>query len=415
MASVHKRAKSKFWYAAFDVPVGLSYGVPKMRRVKKCTKTTSRSEAMRVALTMEEVALKKAGAGTERSQAVYQLLSTAAQQAARGALTKDLARDCLNQILETATGERLEFFTIRGWFEQYLAQKRGVAKPSTMKRYEHSLNSFLDSLGEKADRALEHLSELDITNFRDTRKREGRASKTVNGYVKDISGVLAKAVRDGLIRRNPALGIEKLPEDDSVSREPFTLEEVEKILAKCDDDWKGVVLLGFYGGLRLGDAARLEWESINFEARTITYLPAKTSRSRKRVLLPMHEALGAYLSAKAASAKETAGSVFLDLCSKPVGGRYGLSDGFMRIMNDAGVSRRAERVERGKTMAGRSVCKWSFHSLRHTAVSLMANGNVPDELRKKVVGHTSDDSHQIYTHHELETIRGAVAALPAVG
>ncbi len=38
MATVHRKARSKYWYAAFRIPVPSPDGVKKWRQVKKVTK-----------------------------------------------------------------------------------------------------------------------------------------------------------------------------------------------------------------------------------------------------------------------------------------------------------------------------------------------------------------------------------------
>ena len=50
---------------------------------------------------------------------------------------------------------------------------------------------------------------------------------------------------------------------------------------------------------------------------------------------------------------------------------------------------------------GRNVSALSFHSLRHSFTSAMANANVPAEIRQKLTGHADSKSHATYTHHEL--------------
>jgi integrase len=62
--------------------------------------------------------------------------------------------------------------------------------------------------------------------------------------------------------------------------------------------------------------------------------------------------------------------------------------------------------------AGRSVSALSFHSLRHSFNSALANAGVSQELRQKLTGHASADMNTVYTHHDLETIRTAVQTLP---
>jgi site-specific recombinase XerD len=54
----------------------------------------------------------------------------------------------------------------------------------------------------------------------------------------------------------------------------------------------------------------------------------------------------------------------------------------------------------------------SFHSLRHSFTSALANAGVSADLRMKLTGHRNLDEHLGYTHMELTALRGAVNLLP---
>lgn len=69
----------------------------------------------------------------------------------------------------------------------------------------------------------------------------------------------------------------------------------------------------------------------------------------------------------------------------------------------------------GKAGKGRTTTSLSFHSLRHTFVSALANAGVSAEARKKPSGLADDRTHAKYTHHEIEKLRTAVDTLPRVG
>jgi integrase len=56
----------------------------------------------------------------------------------------------------------------------------------------------------------------------------------------------------------------------------------------------------------------------------------------------------------------------------------------------------------------------SFHSLRHSFSSILANAGISEELRMTIVGHTTRDMHAKYTHHELARLRDAISVLPRV-
>jgi integrase len=78
-------------------------------------------------------------------------------------------------------------------------------------------------------------------------------------------------------------------------------------------------------------------------------------------------------------------------------------------MQRAGIDGGIIRERRGA--AGRSVSALSFHSLRHSFNSALANAGVSQELRQKLTGHASEAMNTLYTHHELQTIRNAVASI----
>jgi integrase len=90
-----------------------------------------------------------------------------------------------------------------------------------------------------------------------------------------------------------------------------------------------------------------------------------------------------------------------------------LSKYFRKIMQRAGIEQRVIR-ERKADSGGRCVNALSFHSLRHTFNSILANSGVPEETRMALTGHTSRQMNQVYTHRQLQTYVDAVATLPRI-
>jgi hypothetical protein len=56
----------------------------------------------------------------------------------------------------------------------------------------------------------------------------------------------------------------------------------------------------------------------------------------------------------------------------------------------------------------------TFHSLRHTFVSLAANAGVPLPVVASIVGHSSTAMTRHYYHENEEMLRQAVAAIPSL-
>jgi integrase len=101
--------------------------------------------------------------------------------------------------------------------------------------------------------------------------------------------------------------------------------------------------------------------------------------------------------------------VFPTLAGMDSGGKSGLSAGFKRIMGRAKIKGRLLREANG---AGRSRSSLSFHSLRHSFNSGLANQGVDAELRQALCGHSSPDQNETYTHREIEVMRQAILKLP---
>lgn len=386
-------SSSPFWYAAFNYRGADG----RLVRVKKSTGCKDKREAQRIANEME---LK-------------------ACELAAGRLTVERMREALVDLTERITGETIADYTAEAWFQEWLTQKATITKPRTMARYSAVIERFVEFLGRKARGGLQHVRPGDVRTFRDQQIDTGKSALSCNLELKIITMPFRKAQKLGIIRVNPAEGVEAL-ECDGERREPFTLDQVRAILAHApDDEWRGMIRMGFYTGARLGDCVCMKWGNIDLHARTLAFAPAKTARGKrpKVLLLPMHPDLHAWLMGLDAPDDGEA-FLFPSLAGIGSSGNTGLSRRFLAIMEAAGVSaplaREKGKAREGIKSAGRSTRALSFHSLRHTLTSNMHNAGVPAELRMQFTGHATEQAHETYTHTQLETLRGALASVPSL-
>ena len=380
MASLHKdpRARSPYWYCAFYAPDG--------RRLFRSTKETDRKKAWKIALAWEE----------------------ASEKARRKELTAAQARKVLAELVAASSGEELTFHSVEDWLTGWLSNKAGSASARTMDRYRQIVRDFLEHLGPKARASIAAVSPADLTSFRNHLHREGRSAATCNTVVKGIlNSPFQLAYKLGYIAANPVSAVEPLRkrDEDRAEREPFTALEVSRLLENAQGDWYGAILLGATSGLRLGDVMYLRWESVDLENRL---LHVATKKTGKRVVLPIHGDLEIWLSQRPRGIGKA--PVFPSLACQPLNGGSGLSAQFRAIVARAGIVGRVV-TRQGK---GRSTNSKTFHGLRHSFISQLANAGVAPEIRQKLAGHASASAHEIYTHHEIETLRAAVAKLPAL-
>ena len=167
-------------------------------------------------------------------------------------------------------------------------------------------------------------------------------------------------------------------------------------------------VLAYFTGARLGDVANMRWNSIDLTAKVVTFTPIKTKAKKKVVTIPLHPDLERELLKSPGVGKAF---LFPSLAGKGTGGKSGLSGQFAAIMAQAGISGKITR----HSPEGRANSSLSFHSLRHSFNSAMANAGVSQEIRQKLTGHASAEMNTVYTHHELEPLRAAIAAIPGIG
>jgi integrase len=152
----------------------------------------------------------------------------------------------------------------------------------------------------------------------------------------------------------------------------------------------------------------MQWSSVDFVNGVISYQPKKTNRTGQIVTVPLHPDVQSRLEGLAGKDKPEK-FIIPELAGLETRGWKGLSESFKRIVVKAGLD--LQTVQGGGI---RKISKRTFHALRHSFSSALANAGVAPELRMKLTGHKTESIHQGYTHHELEVLRSAVGKLPAL-
>ena len=381
MASLRRKPNSKFWFACFTLPDGT--------RTQRSTKTTDRRIAQKLADEFEA--------------------------ASRMPLTESQARRVIGDIHKMLSGRALESPRVSDYFSQWIGARKGTVAPSTLKEYEATLSDFVEFLGERARADLAFVSTADVATFRD--KTGAKLSpSSANKKLKIIRVALQQAWRDGFIEENPAAKVQLLkPSTDAVERRAFELEELKSILKVSTGEWTGLILFGLYTGQRLGDIARLKWELFDLNRGVLSFNTRKTGR---RQIIPLARPLLGWVQEWRQRSGGTAKGDLFPASAATVGKSEnvgGLSNQFSKLMAAAGLveKRSHQKKEEGKGRAARrEVSELSFHSLRHTATSLMKNAGISPAIVQEFVGHDSKVVSQNYTHIETEALRKAADALP---
>ena len=376
MASLWKHPKSRYWTACFTDSLG--------RRRKRSTKETNRKKAEMIAAKLEDAARKK---------------RTFKQ-------VKDIIEDLRSEI----TGERTNDTSLRDYITIWLSEKADETKKSSMQTYRTATQKFLVSLGAKADETMTEITRNDILAFR--KSMVGKISATsVNHNLKCIKMLFKAARKNQIIEENPAETVDTVRKASVQKRRPFTQDELRLTLNAADPEWKSMILFGLYTGQRLSDIAGLTWANLDLQRDELHFTTAKTGRSMN---IPWAAPLRKHLDSLPKAQKYTAPlhpNAYTTVTK--VGKTTTLSNQFADILANAGLRKPVEhRKKKEGRESPRDQNELSFHCLRHTAVSLLKDAGIPDATVMEMIGHSSLQMSQRYTHVGKEALVKAVASLP---
>jgi integrase len=379
VASLFRHPQSKYWTACFRNTAG------KQRRIS--TKTTDKRLAQRIADQFEK--------------------------ASRNKVTLAQIEKTLRTFAEELDPQIIERRSLRAFCSEWLAEKEPSVSTSTFKFYRQALQRYLAHLGERSDRPIGEITRNDLVTYRN--QLAARVSAvTANHDVAAVKAVFAAAKALNRIYENPAESLKPVRETqkDSNKRRPFTIGELQALIAAADPEWQSMIRFGLYCGARLIDVALLQWLNIDLIRGELRYEVRKTG---KRICVPLVGSLLAHIESLDASDDpraflhpRAAASVQRRRSSS------GISTQFGQLLELAGLRPPKDRSTKAATGSRRSFAPLSFHSLRHTAVSLLKDAGVPQATVQELVGHSSAEMSALYTHVGFAALAKAAASLPAL-
>jgi integrase len=300
-------------------------------------------------------------------------------------------------------GDWLEY-----WYENYSKPK---LRPTTQINYENCIRAHI--IPEIGKIPLNKLTQNDLQQFYARLKKTGRMRLTElygdglsDRMVRMCHAVsrtaLERAMHDGLIRANPAVGC-KLPPKKAREMQVLDREELQRFLIQAEaEGYYELFLLDLSTGLRRGELMALRWDDLDFKTGElnidkqiydingqIQLSTPKTKASIRKLVLP--PAVVAVLK----DYKETVHSRWM--FPSPVKDDCPMTPGSVR-----------KRLQLILEHAG---CRHvRFHDLRHTFATLSLQHGMDVKTLSAMLGHVSAATTlDIYTHI-TDDMRQAAAA-----
>lgn len=308
-----------------------------------------------------------------------------AQEAERRAIAEALHGKAVAQPEASASKEAPK--PIREHAKTFLANYKPESKPAAHRDRQYSLDSHL--LPFFGDMTIEQLKQTDIDAFARAELKRGVAVKTINNRLAVLSSMIKYVTgeRSKLRFKLEGKGAEVHAVDPA---------DIEKLLAKCDDDrYRVVILLASEAGLRIGEIRGLQWTDVKDGQLTVR---RALDKETGEVIAPKHNKVRTVpLSPRIIAALADLPRRGLWVVSRLDGGAlnyYELSRAVNAIYDRANVTRPRSPV----------------HCMRHTFGTVMAR-RVPLGVLQQLMGHADVQTTMRYVDVSEDDKREAIAAV----
>jgi integrase len=307
--------------------------------------------------------------------------------------------------------------TFSDYVEAWLMSRRHAVRPKTVEGYRVGLAPAVQAFGVKR---LDRVSKGDLANLVDAMVERELAPRTVNLTIGLLRQSLDSAVREGVLQRNVARLIDRIPQPQH-EMSAWNAEESRSFLAATATHRLAGAWALTMSGLRRGEVLGLRWTDLDLESErpTVTVRRSRVSlgraggttsegepksrRSRRRVpLAPYALTALAHTQAVQQAEREAAAEAYRDLDYLAVD-EIGVpihpdsySAEFRRITDSTGLRR------------------IRLHDCRHSAISLLLAAGVPVVAVAGVMGHDPVITQRIYAHLFEDDAHDAMATLDHV-
>lgn len=163
------------------------------------------------------------------------------------------------------------------WFYECMKRMKLISQPSTVINYTKTTEKWVMPYWK--DMELRTITKSDVYSLIFEKVDPALTANYKKCILKFVKRIFQMAVEEGIVDRNPCLGIKvKVSE---VEQKVLTASEVEIFLREahlCNHRWYPVWVVALATGMRSGELFALKWTDVDFEAQTISVTKQWTSK-----------------------------------------------------------------------------------------------------------------------------------------
>lgn len=309
--------------------------------------------------------------------------------------------------------------TLNDMFDLYISRKYDL-KPTTKSNYQFNYDHFVrDGFGQEKIGKI-HYS--DVKKFyHDLMKERGIKARTLDGVNTVLHSTFKMAVRDEVIRSNPAEGVmAEIKKSDLwvLTRKcGLTVPEQKELISYMEDNhqfkgWVPVITVLLGTGMRIGECLGLRWEDIDLESRIISVnhnlvdyqdrdlkkqvrgIQTTKTRAGVRIIPMIDEVYEAFIT-------EFELQSAIGFCEEEIDGYSGFifTTTDQKLMSRSAVNNALHRIvkqhneeeEKKAKAEGREpilLPKFSAHQLRHTFCTRFCENETNLKVIQSIMGHS---------------------------
>jgi integrase len=160
----------------------------------------------------------------------------------------------------------------RQWIRTYQGRTGRGIRPTTVEEYRRDLE--IHAIPYFGRRLLTDIDPRHVKLLAKALADGGRAPGTVRVIIAPLRALFATAVDEGLLRSNPCAGLRlaghrPMDEDEPERARALTPEELARLVAATDPEWRLLMRFLAQTGLRIGELIALRWSDVDLDARRV--------------------------------------------------------------------------------------------------------------------------------------------------
>ena len=311
-------------------------------------------------------------------------------QEARDADGKRRSQKRENRIFDILPESKITFHELSSWY----LNLKSVKKLSSYDRVVQALNQFNLVFG---NHLVNSIKQTDLEDYQDMRKSQDRAPATIDMEIKYAQALITKAFDNDKIDGRclkPFRKTKKLLTAGTNARNTLiSIEQYLSLISNASTHYKGVLLLAFHTGMRLGEIRQLKWSYIDKDANIIR-LPKEAVKEGRIKEIPINHHIKTLLKTTPIALHH---EYVISYMGTPMNGKNSLKKQFQATCIKA-------NIPYGRKLPGGI----TFHDIRRTVKTNMVSAGIDKVYRDTILGHSLKGMDIHYIIPTVETLTNAI-------